>query len=91
MKVKVHVSQDHIERGACSDDACPIALALGDSGLDIARVYPDHASWEDLQAGTYFRAWLPESAKRFVRTFDMADEDDPPKPITFELEAEAAD
>ena len=69
MKVKVNVTQNHIQRGRRSNsNYCPIALALKETlGLKTVSV-----SDGVLFGGGYerLRVQLPLHARKFIRAFD---------------------
>ena len=67
--IDIRVDQGHIDRGVvCSNDSCPVALAMADHGLQSPRVGPYGA--------TFVREWdvwtifFPLEVQRFVKNFD---------------------
>jgi hypothetical protein len=67
--VKIHVTQEHIEKGRSSYAHCPIALAMKDAGFKAPRVWKDRASWIG-RTGIRRRKRLPRKAVEFVARFD---------------------
>lgn len=73
MKIKVRVTQDHIDRGVANDpNRCPVALALEDATVHHDRGYSSVGGniYVKPGHGKTLKAATPERAMLFIQDFD---------------------
>jgi hypothetical protein len=82
MRIKINVTQEHIDKGIRGNTKyCPIARAVKQEGFTDVDVDGETVDWAD-KCGNYFSVTLPPIAEQFVHDFDDKME---VKPISFTL------
>ena len=83
-KLKVSVTQDHIDQGVTEDmDCCPVAYALRAAGC--TNVLVGTMTIDLSLGGEVFEIYSPDSVSEFVSEFDMGGKEYV-APFDFELE-----
>ena len=83
--VDIEVTQSNINEGvAGSSMLCPIALAIMDAKMGVARVGTYSASL--MNSDSRFIMYFPPEAQKFIENFDCHGMHDEIKPIKFEAE-----
>ena len=83
--VDIEVTQSNINEGvAGSSMLCPIALAIMDAEIGIARVGTYSASVRNNDS--QFTMYFPPEAQKFIENFDCHGMHEEIKPIKFEAE-----
>src|SRR5436309_1890311 len=92
MKIKVEVTQAHIDKGVHRDDMeNPVTLALQDAGFLLPALAANRIQWLDDRGKDDSRA-MPRSVRNFMRVYDHPKDFRPEtyrrrcKPFCFEVE-----